>query len=444
MPDLDLSKSQRAAEAGGQWLAGGVGSMARGTGAGYAGHPIVAQSGQGARLTDVDGNTYIDYLLALGPLIHGHRPEAVTRAVVRALEDSGSMLGLATELEYAVARQVVEAVPSVDLVRFSNSGTEVVQMALRLARAFTGKEKIVKFEGHFHGWGENIHWSIKPPLPAAGLAHAPRAVPVSPGVPEGLGGTLIIQPWNNRAVLERTLRERHHEIAAIITEPLMANCGCVEAEPGYLDFLRTITAQYGILLIFDEVITGFRLALGGAQAYYGVTPDLTTMAKALGAGYPVSALGGRRDIMDLVATNQVPYLGTYNTSTVVMAAAQATLAELARPGVYERLHALGNRLSNGLCQLFRAQGIPCVVQGPGPVFQLWFTDQPSTNYRETVARAKPAFYAAFQRAMLKRGVLFHPSQTEHFFLSTAHTEADIDATLNVAEAAVAEIKPQFI
>ncbi len=443
MAEIDHSASQLAYAGGSQYLAGGVGSMARGTGAGYAGHPIVAKSGQGARLTDVDGNEYLDYLLALGPLIHGHRPPAVTQAVTAALADSGSMLGLATELEYAVARQVVEAVPGVDLVRFSNSGTEAVQMALRLARAFTGKEKIVKFEGHFHGWGENIQWSIKPPVPAAGLPHAPRAVPLSPGVPEALGGTLIIQPWNNREVLERTLRERHHEIAAVITEPLMANCGCVEAQPGYLQFLRDLTAQYGVLLIFDEVITGFRLALGGAQAHYNVTPDLTTMAKALGGGYPISAIGGRRDIMELVATNQVPYLGTYNTSTVVMAAAQATLAGLAQPGVYDRLHALGHRLSNGLCSRFRTQGIPCVVQGPGPVFQLWFTDEPATNYREAAAKSKPAFFAAFQRAMLKRGVLFHPSQTEHFFLSTAHTDADVDQTLAAADVAIPEIKGQF-
>src|SRR6188474_2045844 len=183
MTEINLSESQRLHEQGSQWLAGGVGSMARGTGAGYAGHPIVAKSGQGSRLTDVDGNEYIDYLLALGPLIHGHRPPAITQAVTQALAEAGSMLGLSTELEYDVARRVVGAIPSVERVRFSSSGTEAVQMALRLARAFTGKEKIVKFEGHFHGWGDNIQWSVKPPLPAAGLAHAPRAVPMSPGVP---------------------------------------------------------------------------------------------------------------------------------------------------------------------------------------------------------------------------------------------------------------------
>jgi glutamate-1-semialdehyde 2,1-aminomutase len=262
-------------------------------------------------------------------------------------------------------------------------------------------------------------------------------------LPEALAGTLIILPWNDPAALERTLRTRGHEIAAVISEPLMANCGCVEPQPGFLQTLRDLTAQHDVLLILDEVITGFRLALGGAQAYYGVTPDLTTLAKAIGGGYPVAALGGRRDIMELVATNQVPYLGTYNTSTVVMAAAQATLAGLAEPGVFERLHALGDRLSSGLCELFRAQNIPCRVQGPGPVFQLWFTDRPATNYREAAAAAKPAFFARFQRAMLKRGVLFHPSQTEHFFVSTAHTDADIDQTLAVAAEAVAEIAPHF-
>lgn len=436
-------KSRMIHEKGTKWLAGGVGSMARGTGAGYLYPPIVVKAGQGSRLWDVDGNEYIDYLLALGPLIHGHRPEKVNRAVEESIENVGSMLGLSTELEYQVAQKVVELVPSVEMVRFSNSGTEAVQMALRLARAYTGREKVVRFEGHFHGWGDTIQWSVKPPLPAAGLAHAPRSVPVSAGTPECLGSTLIVQPWNNFEVLEQTVRERGHEIAAIITEPLMANCGCVEPQPGYLQFLRDITREHNIVLIFDEVITGFRLGLGGGQAYYDVTPDLTTMAKALGGGYPVSAVGGKKEIMELVARNEVPYLGTYNTSTTVMAATSATLEGLEQPGTYKDLFALGEQLSSGLQEAFTKADIPCIVQGPGVVFQLWFTDKPATNYRETLKRAKPEFYTAFHRAMLRRGVLFHPSQTEHFFISTAHTQEDIDHTLSAAKEAINEIKDQF-
>ncbi len=424
-------------------LAGGVGSMARSTFAGYAPHPLYMERGEGAHIVDVDGNEYIDYLLALGPLILGHRPPSVTKAVVAVLEGTGSMLGTNHALEPELAERVVRAVPGADLVRFSNSGTEAVMMALRLARAFTGKRRIVRFEGHFHGWADAIQWSVRPPIPAAGLERAPRTLPAVPGIPEELADTLIVLPWNRPELLERTLRERHHEIAAVITEPLMANNGCVEPQPGFLRTVRELTEAHGVLLIFDEVITGFRLALGGAQEHYGVRADLATFAKALGAGYPISAVTGRREIMELVARNEVPYLGTYNTNSLVVAAAIAALDELARPGTYGRLFALGERLANGLRDEFRRAGIPALVQGPGPVFQLWFTDTPATTYREAVARAKAAFYAAFQQAMLKRGVLFHPSQQEHFFLSTAHTDEDVDRTLEAAEGTVAEIRDRF-
>lgn len=424
-------------------LAGGVGSMARSTFAGYAPHPLYMERGEGAHIFDVDGNEYIDYLLALGPLILGHRPPAVTKAVVDVIERTGSMLGTNHSLELELAERVVRAVPGADLVRFSNSGTEAVMMALRLARAFTGKRRIVRFEGHFHGWSDAIHWSVRPAIPAAGLEHAPRSLPAVPGIPEELADALIVLPWNRPEVLERTIRDRHHEIAAVITEPLMANNGCVEPLPGFLRAIREITAAHGVLLILDEVITGFRLALGGAQEYYGVRADLATFAKALGAGYPISAVAGRRDVMELVARNEVPYLGTYNTSSVVVAAAIAALDELSRPGTYERLFALGDRLANGLRDEFRGAGIPALVQGLGPVFQIWFTDTPATTYREAVARAKPTFYATFQQAMLRRGVLFHPNQHEHFFLSTAHDDEDIERTLEAAKGAVAEIRDRF-
>lgn len=422
-------------------LAGGIGSMARGTAAGYYPYPLFAQTGEGPWITDVDGNRYLDYLLALGPLILGHRPPEITAAVSRVLSEQGPMLGLSHHLEAEVAEMVQAAVPSVEMVRFSNSGTEAVMMALRLARAYTGREKIVRFEGHFHGWSDAINVSVKPPLAAAGLEHAPRAIPASPGIPEAVLGTLIIQPWNRPEILERTIRERGHEIAAIISEPLMANCGCVEPVPGYLAFLRELTREHGIVLIFDEVITGFRVALGGAQAWHGIVPDLTTMAKALGGGYPVSAVGGKREIMELVADNRVPYLGTYNTNPLVMAAAKATLECLRRPGTYERLHALGDRLKVGLRDAFRRAGIPASTSGPGPVFQLWFADKPPATWREAAEQARPEWYHAFQRALLRQGVLCHPSQFEHWFISTAHEPKDIEQTLEAAEVAVAEIAP---
>jgi len=249
------------------------------------GPPVVA-SGDGARIRDVDGNEYLDYLLALGPLIHGHRHPEITSRVRRAIEDIGTMFALPYELEAEAARKIVDAVPSVDLVRFGNSGTEVVLHATRLARAYTGRTVVVRFEGQYHGWADQLEWSHHPDLAAAGPRERPRAVPGSPGIPEVIGQTLAVLPWNDQAAVERLLAERGREIAAILTEPIMGNTGVIPPQPGYLKFLREITAANGIVLIFDEVITGFRVALGGAQALYGVTPDLTTMAKALGGGFP--------------------------------------------------------------------------------------------------------------------------------------------------------------
>ncbi len=442
-PERRTDRSRALYERSLRSLAGGVGSAARSTFAGYAPHPPYMERGEGAHIQDVDGNEYVDYLLALGPLILGHRPPRVTSAVTAVLAETGSMLGTNHRLEPELAERVVAAIPGAALVRFSNSGTEAVMMALRLARAFTGRRRILRFEGHFHGWADAIQWSVRPAVAAAGLEHAPRPLPAVPGIPEELAESLIVLPWNRPELLERTLRERGGEIAAVITEPLMANCGCVEPLPGFLQKIRDLTAAHGILLILDEVITGFRLALGGAQEHYGVRADLATYAKALGAGYPISAVAGRRDVMELVATNEVPYLGTYNTSPLVVAAALATLEELAQPGVYRRLFALGERLANGLRDEFRAAGLPAVVQGLGPVFQLWFAETPATTYREAVARAKPAFYTAFHQAMLQGGVLFHPNQYEHLFLSTAHTDDDIDRTLEAAKGAVAEIRDRF-
>lgn len=435
------AESRRLYELARQSVAGGVGSMARGTAVGYSPYPLFVRSGDGARIFDVDDNAYIDFLLAMGPLILGHRPPEVVTAVREALENVGSMLGLSTPIEGEVAAMIQQMVPCAERVRFSSSGTEAVMAAIRLARAYTGKEKVVRFEGHFHGWSDTINVSVKPAVSAAGLEHTPRAIPASPGIPEGLLSTLIVQPWNQPEVLERTVKSHHSQIAAIITEPLMANCGCVEPTAGYLTFMRQLASQYGIVLIFDEVITGFRLAPGGAQESYGVIPDLCTLSKALGGGFPVSALAGKRDLMELIADNRVPYLGTYNTNMVVMAAAKATLNVLRRPGTYARLNSLGERLKNGLRDVFGRAGVVVTMTGPGTVFQLWFADRAPTTWREAAAAARADWSGAFHSALLRRGVLCHPSPFEHWFISTAHTEADVDHALDAAESAVTEIKP---
>lgn len=425
-----------------RFLAGGIGSSARGTKAGYSA-PLFVDRAEGATVTGVDGREYIDFLLALGPLIHGHRPPRLRSAVMAALDRYGSMVGLNTELEAQAAEVVVSALPSAELVRFSNSGTEAVMMAYRIARAVTGRPIVVRFEGHYHGWSDIAHWSVKPSESDAGPADAPRPVAAARGIPKIVAEVTIVLPWNNEAALEKVMTERGDEIAAVITEPLMANVGCVEPKPGFLARIRELTLKNGSLLIFDEAVTGFRLSLGGAQQLYGVNPDLTVLAKAMGGGYAVSAVAGTRAAMEIVARQELPYLGTYNTNPLCMAAVIETVKWLREAGVYTRLDELGRRLSSGLRDEFKAAGLPAVVRGPGTVFQVWFTDKPAFTYRDAIAQGKPSFFRLFHEAMLARGVLFHPDQYEHFFVSTAHTFAMVDRTLEAAKAAIGEIAQRF-
>ena len=436
MSTFVTSRSAALYEAAQLVIAGGVNSGARGPEAGWVPGPPVVDHGQGAYLWDVDGNRYLDYLLALGPMIHGHAHPRVTEAVTRAIHDTGTMFALPYAAEAEAARKIVDAVPSVDLVRFGNSGTEVVLHATRLARAFTGRTVVVRFEGQYHGWADQLEWSHHPDLAKAGPRERPIALPGTPGIPEVIGQTLAVLPWNDRDAVERLIEERGSEIAAILTEPIMGNTGVIPPQPGYLEFLREITTANGIVLIFDEVITGFRVALGGAQAYYGVTPDLTTMAKALGGGFPVAALGGRRDIMDQVSDGAVLHAGTYNANAVAISATSASLDELATPGTYERLFSVSNRLMDGMRGIFDRAGVQVQVQGVGPMFQFWFSDRPILDYRDAAAHLNSPRYAALARALHERGVMVHPSNIELWFVSTVHTEADIDTTLAAFEDAV--------
>jgi glutamate-1-semialdehyde 2,1-aminomutase len=417
-------------------IPGGVNSGARGPQAGWVPGPPVVARGRGSHLWDLDGNEYIDYLLALGPMIHGHAHPVVAEAVTRAIADIGTMFALPYELEAEAARRIVDAVPSVELVRFGNSGTEVVLHATRLARAWTGREVVVRFEGQYHGWADQLEWSHHPDLAQAGPREHPRALPGSPGIPGVIGQTLAVLPWNDQSAVERLIEEQGDRVAAILTEPIMGNTGVIPPKPGYLAFLRDITATRGIVLIFDEVITGFRVALGGAQAYYGITPDLTTMAKALGGGYPVAAIGGKREIMDQVSDGHVLHAGTYNANTVAVAAANASLQLLAAPGTHARLFALSDRLVAGMRGIFERAGVPVQLQGVGPMFQLWFSDTPVMDYRDAARHLNSPAYAALARALHERGVMVHPSNIELWFVSTAHTDADIERTLDAFEDAV--------
>src|SRR5690242_18494197 len=274
-----------------RYIPGGAGSSARTIKFGWKPYPPFIANGTGSRLRDVDGHEYVDYLLGLGPMILGHRHPAVTAAVTSAITDLGTCFGLPYELEIEAARKVTEAVPGVELVRFSNSGSEVVGTAIRLARAHTGRRLVIRFEGHYHGWQDTIYWSNHVDPELAGPADMPRPVPSGPGVPAELADTLIVLSWNDPDSFSRVMAERGDQVAAVITEPAVFNTGCILPEPGYLELLRELTARHGALLIFDEVITGFRFARGGAQEYLGVLPDLTTMAKGLGGGFPVAAIG---------------------------------------------------------------------------------------------------------------------------------------------------------
>jgi glutamate-1-semialdehyde 2,1-aminomutase len=295
---------------------------------------------------------------------------------------------------------------------------------------------IVRFEGQYHGWADQLEWSHHPDVTKAGPRMRPIALPGTPGIPAVIGQTLAVLPWNDRAAVEALIAERGHEIAAILTEPIMGNTGVIPPQPGYLEFLREITTANGIVLIFDEVITGFRVARGGAQELYGVTPDLTTMAKALGGGFPVAALGGRRDIMDQVSDGAVLHAGTYNANAVAVAATSASLDVLGRPGVHDRLFDLSARLMTGIAGIFERGGIPVQVQGVGPMFQFWFSETPIRDYRDAAPHLNSPKYAALALELHRRGVMVHPSNIELWFVSTVHTREDIDMTLDAFEAAV--------
>jgi glutamate-1-semialdehyde 2,1-aminomutase len=420
-------------------IPGGAGSSARTAYFGWKPYPPFIAEGQGSRLRDVDGHEYIDYLLGLGPMILGHRHPVVTEAVVEAVRNLGTCFGLPYELEIEAAQKVVDAVPSVEMVRFTNSGSEAVGSAVRISRAVTGRRLVIRFEGHYHGWQDTVYWSNHVDPVKAGDWRSPRPIPSGPGVPIELEDTLIVLTWNDPESFQRVMNERGDEVAAVITEPAVFNTGCIMPEPGYLELLRAETIKHGALLIFDEVITGFRFSRGGAQEWFNVMPDITTMAKGLGGGFPVAAIGGTKEVMSIIAEGRYSHSGTYNANVVACAAVSATMDLLAEPGLYERQRALGFRLAGGLTELAEKAGIPVRVEGVGTVFQLWFSDVPIRNWRDAEANAGEEIFTQWYREMLTRGVLFHPSHLENLFVSLVHTDEDIDMTLEAASDALAVI-----
>ena len=436
---LDTSRSAKLFDAACGPIPGGVNSTARATWSGWTPYPLFVESGQGSRLTDVDGNQYIDYLLGLGPMLLGHRPPRVTQAVVDFIEQRGTVFALPTADEARLAQKIIAAVPCVEQVRLCNTGTEAVLYATRLARAFTGRPKLVRFEGMYHGFSDQVYWSKHPDIAKAGPDAHPVPVPQGPGLPRGVEENLIILPWNDADALADAIKREGDSIAAVITEPVMCNTGCILPKPGYLEAMRELTTRHGIVLLFDEVITGFRLGLGGAQARFGVTPDLSVFAKGLGGGFPVAACGGRADIMALVANGTVSMAGTYAANGIAIAAANAALDELATPGLFAKLDALSDELRLGLDAVLRDAGLPASVVGLGPLMQVWFAREPIHNYRDAERHADQKLFDRWWRGMLARGVLFHPGAYENLFVSTAHTRDDIAETLAAAKEVAADL-----
>lgn len=411
----------------------GVNSTARAKWSGWDPYPLFVERGDGAYLYDVDGNAYIDYLLGLGPMILGHRPPKVTAAVVEQIQNRGTVFALPTAQEAVLAEKIIAAVPSVEQVRLCNTGTEAVIYSLRLAKAFTRREKVIRFEGMYHGFSDAVYWSKHPDLNEAGPDSRPIAIPQGPGLSKAAGEQLIILPWNDIDALRAAVARDGDSIAAILTEPVMCNTGCILPEPGYLEAMREIADSRGILLIYDEVITGFRLGFSGAQGIYGIRPDITVFAKGLGGGFPVAALGGRRDIMKLVADGTVSMAGSYSANGIAVAAANAALDELGAPGKYQALFARCTRFYDGLAAIFRRHGLPAYVVGLGPVLQVWFAEKPIRNYRDAARYASHDLFRIWWEGMLERDVLFHPGAFENLFVSFAHSDQDIDRTLTAAD-----------
>ena len=411
----------------------GVNSTARASWSGWDPYPLFVDRGEGAYLFDVDGNRYIDYLLGLGPMILGHRPPKVTAAVVEQIQNRGTVFALPTAQEALLAQKIISAVPSIDQVRLCNTGTEAVIYAIRLARAFTGRAKVIRFEGMYHGFSDGVYWSKHPQIDEAGPDQRPIAVAQGPGLSKAAGEELIILPWNDVEALRSAVAREGGSVAAILTEPVMCNTGCILPEPGYLKAMREIADSRGIVLIYDEVITGFRLGLAGAQGVFGIRPDISVFAKGLGGGFPVAALGGRRDIMKLVADGTVSMAGTYSANGIAVAAANAALDELIKPGKFEALFARCTRFYDGLSEIFVRHGLPAYVVGLGPVLQVWFAERPIRNYRDAARYANHDIFRRWWEGMLERDVLFHPGAFENLFVSFAHSEQDIDYTLAAAE-----------
>ena len=426
-------RSREVYEKNKKYLTDGVGSYFHK--AVYQEYPIAITHGKGSKLYDVDGNEYIDYVMGFGPMLLGYCPEPVNRAVREQLE-KGTHFSAPTEDLGRLAEKLTQIIPSAEQVCFQNSGTEVVMYALRLARAYTGKYKIVKFEGQYHGWSDEEKISITAKkAEELGDRSCPNKIIHTKGQRLSSADDLIVLPWNDLGLLEKTFQEQAGEIAAVLTEPIMCDSGPILPLPGYLEGLRRLTKQYGILLIFDEVITGFRVSLGGAQGYYHVTPDISVFAKAVAGGYPFGVVAGKREIMEC----GIHAAGTFNGNPVGVAAALATIEELQKPGVYERLEEMGELLQRGFRKLAEKYGLKIYTRHFGGIFVLYFGYEDDVeDFREWLQKADVGFYEEFVKRMEEYGVRLTDERGREY-LSTAHTREDIERTLVTADVVLGEM-----
>jgi glutamate-1-semialdehyde 2,1-aminomutase len=438
---LNRARSRQLFEQARRHLVEGVNSPSRGA-AVYSGGPIMLERGKGSHVWDADGNEYVDFMMSFGALIQGHAHPKLVSVVSEAMAE-GSHFAATTSAEAEAAEHFCRMVPSAEVVRFANTGSEATMLALRLARAHTGRNKFLKFEGHYHGWYDpfllNAH---SHPPEELGSKEQPARIPDSQGIPAATFDDVVLAPWNDAPALERVMRRHGRELAAVITEPIMANMGCIPPREGYLQRIRELTHEFGVLLIFDEVVTGFRYAPGGCQEYYGVKPDLSTFGKALGAGFPVGAVAGPRSILDRMRWGQsmVLHYGTFNGHRLTMKVVTANLDLLAAKDVYANLHAIGNAAITGLREVFRRRSIPAIVQGFGPMFQIYFTERDAIqDYRVYCAYVDTARYSRFVQLLLDRGIYMTPSNGLHWIISTAHTPGDVDKLLHAADQACAEL-----
>ncbi len=427
---FNTAKSEEIFAAAQKLMPGGVSSPVRAFKS-VGGQPVVFDHVKGAYAWDVDGNKYIDFVGTWGPAICGHAHPEVLAALQEALQ-KGTSFGAPCLLENVLAEMVIEAVPSIEMVRFVNSGTEACMSVLRLMRAFTGREKIIKFEGCYHGHADMF-------LVKAGSGVATLGLPDSPGVPKSTTNSTLTAPYNDLEAVKALFAANPDSIAGVILEPVVGNSGFVTPDAGFLEGLREITKEYGALLVFDEVMTGFRISYGGAQAKFGVTPDLTTLGKVIGGGLPVGAYGGRADIMAMVAPAGPMYqAGTLSGNPLAMTAGIKTLELLKKPGTYEQLDKITSKLATGMLQTAKDAGHDVVGGQISAMFGMFFTNTPVHNYDDAKTSDLEKF-GRFHRGMLERGIYLAPSQFEAGFTSLAHTEADIDATLAAAKEVLSEI-----